>query len=269
MVETAAAVAHRCPRRPPGPILPYFRFTFVERAKMDFRALRTSIAVLSAALATACGGSASTPTQPAGSPPSPSTVSVDEPGGDAEDPHYSALMRLATAPWGRRNDKDDQVHAPTPDWEYWKRVRYFGFDHFTGFRYGEDHHVVAVVLVQDVPPGAPTDSQSCLRRFEDWARPQARNYDVKFRGFAAKQSEWQKQPIIVKYVDGAVALGFSYTEFSAAWTAYPAYPDACLIYAVAVPWREHAELAQKVRDRWVNEGFPQMIPLTKTRPYRK
>jgi len=233
---------------------------------MDTRAWRSAL-VVTAALQAGCGSSAAK--QPPGTPPSPATVSVAQPGGDAQDAHFAALTRLATAPWGRRNDKDDQVHAPTPDWEHWKRVRYFGFEHFTGFRYGDDHHVVAVVLVQDVPPGTPIDSQSCLRQFEDWARPQARNYDVKFHDFGAKQSEWRQQPIIVKWVDGAVAMGFSYTEFSAAWTAYPAYPDACLIYAVAVPWREHAELAKKVRDRWVNEGFPQMIPLTKTRPYRK
>jgi hypothetical protein len=220
-----------------------------------------------AGFAAACGSSVVK--QPPGTPPSPATISVAEPGGDAHDPHWGALKRLLREPWGRRNDKDDLLHAPTPDWEHWKRVRYFGFEHFTGFRYGNDHHAVAVVVVQDVPPGAAVDSASCLRRFEDAARPQARSYDVKFGTFGVKQGEWREQPITVKYVDGAVALGFSYTEFSAAWSAYPAYPDACLIYAVAVPWRDHGDLAKQVRDRWVDEGFQRMLPLTPTRPYRK
>jgi hypothetical protein len=38
---------------------------------------------------------------------------------------------------------------------------------------------------------------------------------------------------------------------------------------MAVPWRNHAELAQQVRDRWVAEGFERMNPLTTSRPERK
>src|SRR5690606_3693419 len=89
-------------------------------------------------LTAACGSSGVT--QPPGAPPSPHTVTVAEPGGDAHDPHKAALERQLKEPWGARNDKDDQLHAPTPDWQNWKRVRYWGVDHFTGFRYGDDHH---------------------------------------------------------------------------------------------------------------------------------
>jgi hypothetical protein len=38
---------------------------------------------------------------------------------------------------------------------------------------------------------------------------------------------------------------------------------------VAVPWREHKDLAQKLRDRWVSEGFPLTVVASDARPERK
>jgi hypothetical protein len=228
-----------------------------------------SIAASAAALlgAMACGSSSVT--QPPGAPPTPETVTVAEPGGDAHDPHRAALLRQLEEPWGMRNDKDDQIHAPLPDWEKWKRVRYWGVDHFTGFRYGDDHHAVAVAFVLDLPEGEPNDSRSCLRRFEQWARPQIKAFDVKLGPVGVRESRWRDQKILIQFVDGRVDSAFSRREYSAAWTAYPAYPDACLIYAMAAAWREHPELAKKLRDRWVADGFTRMHTLTPGRPYRK
>jgi hypothetical protein len=203
---------------------------------------------------------------PAVRPPSPESVSQKEPGGDAEDPHQAALLRQLAIPWGRRNDKGDQIHVPTPDWEHWKRVRYWGFEHLAGWRYGDKHHVVAVAVVHDVPTGEPNDSEACLRRFEAWARPQVKGFEIQLGSRGSREDRWREHTIVIEWADGWVAMGFERKEFSAAWAAYPAYPDACLIYAMAVPWRGHRELAQKVRDRWVDEGFRRMIPRTKHRP---
>ena len=224
-------------------------------------------ALLLALFGGACGSSVVR--QPKGLPPSPQTVSVAEPGGDAHDPHEAALLRQLDQPWGRRNDRDDQVHVPTPDWENWKRVRYWGVEHFAGWRYGDDHHVVTLLFVQDVPPGEPNDSESCLRRFDGWARPQARAYDVRLEPGGMKRDKWREHPILIKWLDGHVDLGFRRRSFSAAWTAYPAYPETCLIYAVGVPWDGHEELAKKVRDRWVAEAFQRMLPISAEKPVRK
>src|SRR5687768_13119830 len=108
------------------------------------------------------------PTPKSAREPSPGSVTRDNPGGDAPDPHAAALRRLLQEPWGARNDKDDQIHAPTPDWEHWKRVRYYSVQHFTGFRYGKDHHAIGIVFVQKMPPGTPVKSELCLREFEAW-----------------------------------------------------------------------------------------------------
>lgn len=216
---------------------------------------------------TGCGGSVQK--QPPGQPPTPDTISNDEPGGDAFDPHRAALLRQLSEPWGLRNDKDDQIHVPTPDWKNWKRVKFRLVKHFTGFRYGKEHHVMSLVFLLDVPPESHQTSQSCMNRFEAWARPQLSDYDVSFGEFKTTLKRWHKEPLQVNYVDGHVDVGLQRYKFSVAWAAYAAYPDACLIYAVAVPWFEQGELAQKVRDRWVREGFQHMRPLTEFRPYRK
>jgi hypothetical protein len=247
-------------------------------------ARRSSLA-LALSLLVACGGNQSEPKSPASSkapPPAstapgadtkgdaanPSAAPID-PAANARDPHEAALLTLLAAPWGARNDRDDTVHAPTPDWERWRRVRFFGLDHFTGFKYRKEHDVVAAVFIQDMPPGTPVKSETCMRRFEAWGRPQIKPFDVKFSPFSVKFTKWRNQPLMISSVDGALNVGLSRVEFSGAWAAFPAYPNACLIYAVGVPWQGHADLAKKLRDRWVEEGFVYMNPLTVERPYRK
>jgi hypothetical protein len=241
--------------------------------------------VLTLALLVACGGNQPEPKAPlpdkapraTSAPPDASekkdaasaSPAVSDPAANARDPHEAALLTLLAAPWGARNDRDDTVHAPTPDWERWRRVRFFGVEHFTGFKYRKEHDVVAAVFIQDMPPGTPVKSETCMRRFEAWGRPQIKPFDVKFSPFSVKFAKWRNQPLMISSVEGALNVGLSRVEFSGAWAAFPAYPNACLIYAIGVPWRGHAELAKKLRDRWVQEGFVYMNPLTVERPYRK
>ncbi len=201
-------------------------------------------------------------------PPTPATVTRAQPGGDASDAHAAALQRLLQEPWGPRGDKDQQVLVPLPDANNWKRVRYWGVEHFLGFRYGAEHHALAVVFVQEVPEAAPS-SQDCLRRFEAWGRPQIQVFDVDFDPFHPHHERFKGKSLISLSVDGKLSMGFSRPEFSAAWAAYSLYPNTCLISAIAVPWRKSAALAGQVRDRFVSEGFTQFQPLTETRPVRQ
>jgi hypothetical protein len=229
-----------------------------------------STALLAVALTgTAACGSSATVTQPPGAPPKPETVTVAEPGGDAHDAHWAALERELAEPWGERNDKDNQLFLPLPDISHWKRVRYWGVEHFLGFRYGDEHHVIAIAFVQDVEPGTPTDSKTCLKQFESWARDRSKGYEPTLEAIGERESRWRGKPLHIRFVDGHADVGFSRKSFSAAWAAYPAYPDACLIYVVAVPWRSQPELAKQVRDRFLMEGFEQVNPLTPEKPVRK
>jgi hypothetical protein len=211
---------------------------------------------------------ASTP-KPRPKPPTPESVTVKQPGGDAANPEEAALFRQLDEAWGQRGDKDDQLLVPLPDSDHWKRVRYWGVEHFVGFRYGNDHHVLAIGFVQEVPAGTPVTSETCMRRFEQWGRPQTKPFNVKFGPFAVHHQRWRGQRLEVHAVDGEFSAAFSTTAFSAAWAAYPAYSDGCLIYAVAVPWRDHPDLAKQVRDRWVKEAFTQIDAKTAVRAVRK
>jgi hypothetical protein len=202
-------------------------------------------------------------------PPSPESVSSKEPGGDSDDKQEAALLRQLEEPWSARSDKDDQIMLPLADRPNWKRVRFWGVEHFVGFRYGDDHHVLSVGFVHELPPDTPVNSEMCMRRFEQWGRPQTKPYDVKFGPFEVHHQRWRDQRLEIHAVDGQAAAGFTTARFSAAWAAYPAYPNACFVYAVAVPWRDHPELARAVRDRWVKEGFVHLEPKTSDRPVRK
>lgn len=225
---------------------------------------RVALGCLACAVA-ACGTSS---VQAPNRPPSPGSISVAEPGGDASDAHEAALERQLSSAWGERSDKGDQVLVPLPDWEHWKRVRYWGVDQFVGFRYGKEHHVIAIVLLQEVPEGEAVTSRNCLRRFELWANPQLEPYSVELGHATEKKGRWREQPLFIRSVDGRTSFGFSQRSFSAAWTAYPAYAHACLVYGVAVPWDTQPELAQRVRARFVEEGFERMNPLTQDPPQR-
>ena len=241
---------------------------------MGFQAWANRVAVFGfclvpALLGTACGSRAQTPKPALVATPTPATVSVKEPGGDAADPHAAALERLTTAAWGTRNDRDGQVNVPLPDADNWKRVRYFGVEHFVGFRYGDDHHAMVIAFTRPLPSGTPMKSDTCMRSFEAWGLPQTHPFDVKFSPFETNLGKWQGKILESRMVDGRLNLGFTSSEFSGAWAAYPAYADGCLVLAVAVPWREHKELAQKLRDRWVSEGFPLAVVASDARPERK
>jgi hypothetical protein len=217
-------------------------------------------------LATATGCGSSPQRQPPGLPPTPASISVAEPGGDAFDPSGAALERLLEARWGRRGDKDNQLRVPLLDWRHWKRVRYWGVEHFLGFRYGDEHHALAISIVLD--EADPSDSGACLRRFEAWARPQLRGFEFELEPAVTRESSWKGKPLVVRATDGYVDFALKRHEFSAAWASYAAYPDACLVYAIAVPWGDHPELARKVRDRFFEEAFERVRPLTKVRPTR-
>jgi len=215
-----------------------------------------------------CGASPAAQPKLPPKPPSPASVTRNEPGGDAKDPHHAALQRLLAEPLGHRKDRDNQLQVALPDFRNWKRVRYWGVEHFLGFRYGEDHHALLVVFVHEVEEERPS-SEACIRRFDAWGRPQIKAYEVQFDPFRAHHARFYDRPLVGIAVDGSVNVGFSRTKFSAGWAAYSYYPHTCMVMAVAVPWRDSPELARRVRDRFLNEAFVQAHPLTETRPVRK
>jgi hypothetical protein len=200
--------------------------------------------------------------------PSPESVEQEEPGGDAPDPHAAALARIVASPFGWASDKDDQVRIMLPDAGMWKRVRFRGFEHLTGFRYGMNHHAVAVVLVEDTRQGRAPTSESCMRHAETLARPRARELSVDTQPIVETKVPWRGKTVVMHSVDGEFPFGFRRISFAAAWIAYPAYESACLYQAFGVKYEGRPELARKMRDRWMAEAASQIDIRTTTKPYR-
>lgn len=200
--------------------------------------------------------------------PSPQSVQQDSPGGDAPDPHAAALARMLGASFGWATDKDDQVRVMLPDAALWKRVRYHGFEHLAGFRYGDQHHAIAVVLVLDTRQNRAPTPETCMRYAETLARPRARALSLETQPIVETKVPWRGQSLVMHSVDGEFPFGFRRVAFSAAWLAYPAYESACLYQAFAVQYEGHPQLARRLRDRWMTEAASQVDIRTTTKPYR-
>jgi hypothetical protein len=204
----------------------------------------------------ALGCSASAPPKPAWVPPSPVTVTVENPGGDASDPEWAALDRLAKEPWGTRRDRSDTLLIPLVDARHWQRVRLWGYPTRTAFRFGDDHYGVLALWYQ--PTAGPSDPESCLQQFIDEARPAAEAWGTRIlatrRVHTLQRTGASFQPMVVQVVDAGVDGLFSTKEYKGALASYPSWPGTCLIQGFAVVAGNHADLATHVRDRWVTEG---------------
>src|SRR5262249_39165226 len=88
------------------------------------------------------GCSASAPPRPPSLPPTPATVTVENPGGDASDPEWASLDRLLHEPWGVRRDRHGSLIVPLSDARHWQRVRLWGYPTRAAFRFGDEHYAV-------------------------------------------------------------------------------------------------------------------------------
>lgn len=181
--------------------------------------------------------------------------------------HRSALERQLAAHWGWGADKDRQVRVPLPDWQNWQRVRLFGVEHLTAFRYTKQHHTLTAVFAVETRAQKPS-SLTCMDEFERRGFPLLQRHGVQIEPIATQQAKWQERPVLVHETEGRVTFLFSRYEFSAAWTAYPAYDHGCLVYATVVLWDGQPDLARRVLDRFVAEGVAQVHPLTASLPSR-
>jgi hypothetical protein len=200
------------------------------------------------------------PTQPLGQPPTPKSVTKENPGGDAADPEFAALFRLANEPWGRRRDRWRTLDVPLTDWQHWQRVRLWGNPTRAAYRFGAEHY--AVVAIWYVPIEGDNDPDTCLDKFLAEKTPIAEAYGARIgetRLLRAEQRvDGEPRPISIKVMDGSVEALVDSNEYVGALAAYQSWPETCLLQAFAVVSTRHRDLAVKVRDRWVAEGAPRL-----------
>lgn len=206
----------------------------------------------------ASSGCATNPTvvQPPGTPPTPTSVTLKNPGGDAADPELAALERLAKMPFGWKQDRFNTLRVPLIDWSHWQRVKIFGQPSRAAYQYGEDH--IAVIGLFYTPIAGENDPDRCLQKFLEKAGPPAEAYGVRLGASHVvhldQKIDGERRPMVIKVIDGAVESLMNSNDYAGAVASFQSWPGTCLIEAFAVVATHHRELARKVRDRWVADG---------------
>jgi hypothetical protein len=210
--------------------------------------------------AAASGCSSSGPSRPPGLPPTPTSITGENPGGDAADPEQAALERLATEPWGTRRDRYETLSVPLADSKKWRRVRIWSHPTRATYRYGDEHYAVATILYGTT--SGPSDPDSCLDEFWTKNAPLADAYGVRLGEpellRTTQEIDGEMRPLLLKVLEGSVESVFASDEYAGAVAVYESWPGTCLVHALAVRAGSHPDLARKVRDRWVNEGAPKL-----------
>lgn len=211
-------------------------------------------------VATACAKPAA-PTQPAGAPPTPKTVTASNPGGDANDPEFAALDRLAKEQWGFQRDFWNTLHIPLVDWKNWQRTRITGNPTRASFRYGKQHYAVATIWY--TPIEGANDPEACMAKFIDYASPAADAYGIQVmsreRLRMTQSVGADVLPISVELLAGRVDSLLLRNDYLGAIVAYQSFPGTCLVEGFAVVATHHPTLAKQIRDRFVSEGATRLF----------
>ena len=222
--------------------------------------------MLLACASLACSNSI--PRQPPGIPPSPQSITREEPGGDAHDPLRAALERLATESWGGRTDKRNVFRFPLSDWKNWRRVRFWGVPSFVCFRYGDKHRAVAALWARKLRDGDPRTPEMCMKRFEDWGTGVADQYSTKLSAVEESHVTWRAaDDVLLKTLEAQVKTLLSRRKYFGVVGSTIAWPDVCVAYGYAFEADDDDEQpARAARDRYAREAFGQLGRIAENPP---
>lgn len=197
------------------------------------------------------------PPPPPDRPPTPKSVTKDNPGGDAPDPEKAALLRLLNEPFvGRRRDRWSTLAVPLADWKNWRRIKIWGHPTRATFQYGKEH--TALLTLRYSPIEGPNDPERCLADFMKYASPIAESYGVRLGQSqlvkTTQQVRAEQRPVLVRLQEGGVESIVVSDDYVGFMAAYQSWPGTCLVQSFAVVSTNHPDIATKVRDRWVSEA---------------
>jgi hypothetical protein len=203
-------------------------------------------------------------------------------GGAGGDDHSAALEQLKMSPLGRKTDREQTLRVSLPDAEHWTRVRFLTVKSLVAFRYGKEHHAIFAGFVSHVRDN--TEQGACTKSMEQWATPYIEAFEVELAHGSPAAFAWSpladvrvpaskpRGPKAIEIVEvdvlrANVATVLLRENYEAAWAAYPAWGrSACLALGIAVPIRNDPERARIVRDRFVQEVFPNVELSGSTEP---
>ena len=206
----------------------------------------------------ASGCAARAPLKPPGEPPTPKTITRENPGGDAADPERAALERLDHAAWGVRRDRFGSLLVPLLSAPDWTRVKLWGYPTRAAYRFGDEHYGVVAIWYQLAE--GKDDPESCLDRFLEAGRVAVDAYGVQATKMPRVRTVMRgsARPMVIQSIDASVESILSSGKYAGAVASYSTWPGRCLVQGFVVVATEHAELARRIRDRWVREGAPRL-----------
>lgn len=207
-------------------------------------------------------------------PPPPATIAPAAPpkddgkaakGGSGGAEHSAALEQLKTAALMPRVDKQKSLRLRLPDGDRWTRVKFWGVPSLLGFRYGKEQHAIVGGNVLRVDDNGVIGA--CSRAFDEWAKPQVVAFDIQIEIEKPAAFVWDRKIVEVVRLSAKTATILWNEEYALAYALYPAWQkNACLVVGVAVPLRGDIDRAHAVRDRFVDEVFPELRVIAAEEP---
>ncbi len=155
--------------------------------------------MLLSAIVCGCAHTPRLPSTTAERTPTPGTISRDHPAGDAEAPVDAALTRLLERPLGFKRDRFRTLNVRLPDWENWKRVRFWGHPMRAAYRYGKKGYAIAVLSYSDAE--GDDSPRACLERFVQDAARTAESFDVELGPLTRELHKHYRGPESVDWVE--------------------------------------------------------------------
>ncbi len=193
--------------------------------------------------------------------PSPQSMSVRNPGGDATDPERAALQRLLDEPWGNKPDRWGTMDIPLAAKRHWSGVKLTGYPTRAAYRFGYDRYAFMAVWYHQAT--GSDEPGPCLDRFLADMKGKGEVLGLSVtssqRVDAQQVVQGDLKPVVVELIDADVDSVVESEGYKGALASYRSWPGTCLIQGFAVRGRKHPELAKRVRDRWVAEAATKVL----------
>jgi hypothetical protein len=167
--------------------------------------------------------------------------------------HAEALEALRTFPTGTVQSADGLVRVALPAGARWRRVTFWGFDAYAGFRFGQDHHAVAGAMLLEPLKGE--GERACIAAFDEWSKPYVEAFSLKMTGVVEAPLEVGGVPAVTRrlYAVGESPIGT--VDYYSAYAVTRRSDDVCVVLGLAVPVREAGLRAKRALDHLADEAF--------------
>lgn len=167
--------------------------------------------------------------------------------------HAQALEALRHYPTATQQSADGRVRIGLAAGSQWRRVTFWGFDAYAGFRFGQDHHGVAGVMT--IEPLKGEGDRACIAAFDEWSKPYVEAFSLRMSGVTESAIRIGDMPAVARrlYAVGESPIGT--VDYYSAYAVARRSEDVCVIIGLAVPVREAGERAKWALDRLADEAF--------------